>query len=343
MLQQYGTGIYFYDRYKERRFPMCYASPGPRCYSHASVAATKAKEKADSLFQSIQDTRSEVAVVSDLIEQETDDKRIDSLMESRKKLIKKTEIAVEAHNDSCVKWEQAEKDAEATLGGIANLYKSVKEQENSAKPDYKVIAETTIRLNNAKTYFQKKLNKYDEAYGTVNGKKPSRWASEYGVEHLNRQIDKYQQVRSTLGRNDPKYLSASKKVKSLMEQKAHAVDTLRVIQKGKVGIQHYTEFQKSLHRPPGYAGVDEQLIQYAKSYDNRGRIAPRTAEIADALTLKRQAYEKILVQIKNSRDDTHAARRIQKQQLAYNQARLEEIKKFEGIYKDQLRAKKRKF
>lgn len=321
---------------------MCYASPGPRCYSHASVAATNAKEKADALFQSIEDSRSEVELVSSLIEKETDSSKIDALIGSKKKLIKQTEIAVEAHNAACAKWEQAEKDAEATLGGIANLYKAVKEQENSSKPDYKVIAETTIRLNNAKRYFQAKLNKYDEVYGTVNGKKPSRWASEYGVQHLNQQIDKYQKRRSSLRRSDPKYLAASKKLKSLMEQKAHAVDTLRVIQQGKVGIQHQAEFQDALHRPPGYAGVDEQLIQYVKNYDNRGRVSARTQETADALTQKRIAYEKILVQIKGGRDDTPAARRIKKQQLAYNQARLEEVKKFESRYKEQLHAKRQK-
>lgn len=315
---------------------MCYASPGPRCYSHASVAATNAKAKADALFQSVQDARSEVELVSALIEKESDDKKIGALMQSRKKLVKQTETAVKNHNAACTKWEQAEKDAEATLGGIASLYTSIKEQENSAKPDYKVIAEKTMRLNAAKRYFQHKLNKHDEAYGTVNGKKPSRWASEYGVEHLNQQIDKYQKVRSTLDRNDPKYLSATKKLKSLMEQKAHAVDTLRVVQQGKVGLQNYTEFQDSLHRPPGYAGVDEQLIQYVKSYDNRMRIAPRAQEIADALAVKRQAYEKILGQIKNQRDDTSAARRFKKQQFVYNQAKLEEVKKFEGQYKDQL-------
>lgn len=321
---------------------MCYASPGPRCYSHASVAATKTKEKADALFQSIQDSRSEVELVSALIEKETDDKKIDSLIESRKKLVKQTETAVESHKAACVKWSQAEKDAEATLGGIASLYTTIKEQTNSAKPDYKVIAETTMRLNNAKNYFQKKLNKYDEAYGTVNGKKPSRWASEYGIDQLNQQIDKQQKLCMTLDRNDPKYLPAIKKLKSLMEQKAHAVDTMRVIQKGRVGLENYEEFQNSLHRPPGYAGVDEQLIGYVKSYDNRMRVAPRTQEIADALTVKRQAYEKILVQIKNQRDDTSAARRIKKQQFAYNQAKLEEVKKYEQQYNDQLRAKRHK-
>jgi hypothetical protein len=295
------------------------------------------------MFQSIQDARSEVELVSSLIEKETDDNKIDALIVSKKKLIKQAEIAVEAHSAACVKWEQAEKDAEATLGGIANLYKTIKEQENSAKPDYKIITETTIRLNNAKRYFQTKLNKYDEVYGTVNGKKPSRWASEYGVEHLNQQIDKYQKRRSTLNRNDPKYLSASKKLKSLLEQKAHAVDTLRVIQQGKVGIQNQPEFQEALHRPPGYAGVDEQLIQYVKNYDNRGRISNRAQETSDALTQKRKAYEKILVQIKSARDDTPDARRIKKQQFAYNQARLEEVKKFESRYKEQLRAKRQKF
>lgn len=321
---------------------MCYASPGPRCYSHASVAATNAKAKADALFQSVQDARSEVELVSALIEKESDDKKISDLMQSRKKLVKQTETAVKNHAAACTKWEQAEKDAEATQGGVAALYTSIKEQENSAKPNYKEIAEKTMRLNNAKRYFQQKLNKYDEAYGTVNGKKPSRWASEYGVDQLNQQIDKYQKVRSTLDRNDPKYLSATKKLKSLMEQKAHAVDTLRVVQQGKVGLQNYTEFQESLHRPPGYAGVDEQLIQYVKSYDNRVRVAPRTQDVADALTVKRQAYEKILGQIKNQRDDTPAARRAKKQQLVYNQAKLEEVKKFEGQYKDQLRAKRQK-
>lgn len=321
---------------------MCYASPGPRCYSHASVAATNAKAKADALFQSVQDARSEVELVSALIEKESDDKKIGALMQSRKKLVKQTETAVKNHNAACTKWEQAEKDAEATLGGIANLYTSIKEQENSAKPDYKEIAEKTMRLNNAKRYFQQKLNKYDEAYGTVNGKKPSRWASEYGVDRLNQQIDKYQKVRSTLERNDPKYLSATKKLKSLMEQKAHAVDTLRVIQQGKVGLQNYTEFQDALHRPPGYSGVDEQLIQYVKSYDNRGRVAARTEEIAEALTTKRKAYEEALGKIKNQRDDKPAARRIKKQQLAYNQAKLEEVKKFEAQYKEQLRAKRQK-
>jgi chromosome segregation ATPase len=321
---------------------MCYASPGPRCYSHASVAATNAKEKADALFQSIQDAQSEVELVSSLIENETNDKKIDSLIATRKKLAKKAEIAVDAHTAACVKWEQAEKDAEATLGGISNLYKKIKEQENSAKPDYKIIAETTIRLNNAKGYFQKKLNKYDEVYGTVNGKKPSRWASEYGVDHLNQQIDKYQKRRAKLDRNDPKYLSTSKKLKSLLEQKAHAIDTLRVIQQGKVGIQHNAEFQDSLHRPPGYAGVDEQLIQYVKKYDNRGRMSARTQETADALTQKIKAYEKIIVQIKSGRDDTPAARRIQREQLTYNQARLEEVKKFESRYQDQLRSKRQK-
>lgn len=321
---------------------MCYASPGPRCYSHASAAATKAKEKADALFQSIQDARSEVELVSALIEKESDDTKIGPLMESRKELVKKAEVAVEAHNVACAKWEKAEKDAEATLGGIANLYKTVKEEENSAKPDYKVIAETTIRLNNAKRYFQNKLNKYDEVYGTVNGKKPSRWASEYGMEHLNQQIDKCQKLRSTLDRNSPKYLSESKKLKSLLEQKAHAVDTLRLIQQGRSGIQNSPEFQESLHRPPGYAGVDEQLIQYVKNYENRGRISARTQETADALAQKRKTYEKILVQIKNGRDDTAAARRIKKQQLTYNQAKLEEVKKFESQYQEQLRIKRQK-
>lgn len=321
---------------------MCYASPGPRCYSHASAAATKAKEKADALFQSIQDARSEVELVSALIEKESDESKIGPLVESRKELVKKAAVAVEAHNEACVKWEKAEKDAEATLGGIANLYQTVKEQENSAKPDYKVIAEATIRLNNAKRYFQNRLNKYDEVYGTVNGKKPSRWASEYGMEHLNRQIDKCQKLRSTLDRNDSKYLSASKKLKSLLEQKSHAVDTMRVIQQGRSGIQNSPEFQDSLHRPPGYAGVDEQLIQYVKKYDNRGRISARTEETAAALSQKRKAYEKILIQIKNGRDDTPAARRSKRQQLAYNQARLEEVKKFESRYNDQLRAKRQK-
>ena len=321
---------------------MCYASPGPRCYSHASAAATKAKEKADELFQSIEDARSEIELVSALIEKESDDSKIGPLMESRKELVKKAGVAVEAHTAACAKWEQAEKDAEATLGGIASLYNSVKEQENSAKPDYKVITETTIRLNNAKRRFQNKLNKYDEIYGTVNGKKPSRWASDYGIEHLNQQIDKCQKRRAALYRNDPKYLAASKKLKSLLEQKAHAVDTLRLIQQGRSGIQNSPEFQNSLYRPAGYAGVDEQIIQYVKKYDSRGRMSARPEETAAALSQKRKAYEKILIQIKNGRDDTPAARRSKRQQLAYNQAKLEEVKKFEARYNDKLREKRQK-
>jgi hypothetical protein len=321
---------------------MCYASPGPRCYSHASAAATKAKEKADALFQSIQDARSEVELVSSLIEQETDDKQIASLMDTRKKLAQKAETAVVAHTAACAKWEQAEKDAEATLGGISNLYKKIKEQESSAKPDYKVIAESTIRLNNAMGYFKKKLTKYDEEYGTVNGKKPSRWASDYGIDYLNRQIDKYQKLRTKFERNDPRYLAVAKKQKSLMEQKAHAIDTMRAIKRGKSGVENHPEFQESLHRPPGYAGVDEQLIQHVKSFDNRGRISVRTQEIADALALKRQAYEKVIGRAKSQVEDTPAARRVQRQQIAYNQGKLEEVKKFEARYNDQLRRDRQK-
>ena len=317
---------------------MCYASPGPRCYSHASAAASKAKEKADALFESILDARSEASVVSELIKNETNNEKIDSLIAVRNELVKKAEQAASDHRVACAKWERAERDAEATIGGITNLYNTVREQENAAKPDYKVIAETTIRLNNAKRYFQAKLRKYDEAYGTVNGKKPSRWASEYGVRHLDQQIDKYQKRRATLDRNDPKYLSSTKKLKSLMEQKAHAMETLRAIQQGRPGIKDNDEFQNSLHRPPGYAGVDEQLVHSLKNYDSRGMHPDREQDVLDALRAKRHAYEVVLEKIKSERAETDSARRAKKQKLAYNTARLEDVKKYEAKFSDRVRS-----
>lgn len=191
---------------------MCYPKPGPRCYGHANAQSKKAQQKAE------QDKNSLVEAMNALEASEG---------EEREKLQKIVSQRENAYHISDSKLVAALNEQRATAGGVARLKKVASEHPNSFLY-YEAYRDAAAR-------FSRKMEAYDVIHHTVDGKKPSGYASAAGLTFLRNKREKLEakaeSEKNEQGKVSPSTEDALKKVQQAQE---HARKTREYIKRNQL-------------------------------------------------------------------------------------------------------------
>lgn len=220
---------------------MCYASPGPRCYSHAKADVEKTQAQYDELEKRVKKLDDDVHYFIEKHQELSDKegcppgtlkhykdqaiataKQRDMAKQKMKKVQKKNHAAIE--------------DAYATKGGMAALEESIIEiQSRGFGAEFQID-----ELDKAKKTYAARMEKYDEKNQTVDGRKPSIYGNDEGIDELRGKLKDTQKKLAETYQNDLiKGTDSRKKIDRLEEQErrlkgqlSHAYATDRHIQAG---------------------------------------------------------------------------------------------------------------
>lgn len=160
---------------------MCYASPGPRCETHARERHAKLQEKTVSSWNKIRAVEKEMFK----IEAEGDISDPDKASNEYQQLAKKR-VAIfdkwKAQSDAAV---EAKNEIDATRGGIKALTTEIMEHHNDGSSEAAMHREYLMRRREAgEQTFARKMLDYDIKNGTVDGRDPSPHGDDAGVNKL---------------------------------------------------------------------------------------------------------------------------------------------------------------
>lgn len=198
---------------------MCYASPGPRCEGHAKEKYAKASEKSRQ-------------VVSDLLKVEKDIEKYtkenpDAIGNAKHKsmLKKKNKLQDDAVKFSR-KTKEAREDLDSTRGGMNTLrdrIAAVNAGHGSAE-DRADLATLHRRLELGRRDFKTKMDAYDAKNETVDGRSPSPYGDDEGIQTLTNRMKKIKakyDASSSYGERNELHA----KYHALNKARTHAVNT----------------------------------------------------------------------------------------------------------------------
>lgn len=202
---------------------MCYAKPGPRCYSSFEAAIIK-------------QTKSVIASYEELSNIQKNDGTTQADLE---KAIQKRVIETK-------KLRELEASRDATAGGIKRLEKEYEEivSEDHSQEELNEISD---KLNKAQNRFNQELYAYDELNDTVNGKTPSPIISDRdykkNLKHLINQREKAKVLKNTIRllheeKNPANDDDFRKKVKSLKNKQEEILSLTKKMEHSILTRQH---------------------------------------------------------------------------------------------------------
>lgn len=208
---------------------MCYASPGPRCENHAKERHAKLQAKSAASWQKVRDVEKEMFKVEP--KGVSDDKEPSK---EYQKLAKKRDALF-------TKWEKNHKDASeakteinATRGGIKALRMDIAKSLDDNSSEGALYRDfLTKRLNKGTETFNKKMLAYDTKHGTVDGRDPSPYGDDAGVQKLREKTRSLREQYNNATQH-AKREALYKKYKSADNALDHAVKTRDYAQKGLV-------------------------------------------------------------------------------------------------------------
>lgn len=160
---------------------MCYASPGPRCETHARERHAKLQDKTFASWNKMRAVEKEMFQ----IEVEGDIPDTDKASKGYQQLVKKRGVLFnkwKAHSDAAT---EAKREIDATRGGIKALRQEIMEHHNDGSSDAAMHrAHLMHRLEDGKKTFDHKMLDYDIKHGTVDGRDPSPHGDDTGVNKL---------------------------------------------------------------------------------------------------------------------------------------------------------------
>ena len=267
---------------------MCYASPGPRCESHAKERHAKLQAKSAASWQKVRDVEKEMFKV--------EPKGVSDGKEPSKeyqKLAKKRDTLF-------TKWEKNYKDASeakteinATRGGIKTLRMEIAKTMHDGSTEAAIHRNyLTKLLDNGTETFNKRMVAYDTKHGTVDGRDPSPYGDDAGVQKLR---DKTRSLREQY-ENETQHAKREaiyKKYKSANNALDHAAKTRDYAQKGLVNpykaalntnyekVQKYTAEHKEIKAKKAeadkiYANTVKEIHAVKRSEFEAGRKAEST-------------------------------------------------------------------
>lgn len=196
---------------------MCLAAPGPRCHGHASVKAEKLAGQVQEAETVQNDAAKEVARLKQK-HPNTFATRYDCKQATDK--LNKAELKVASYKR---KHKEAQKELDATVGGIEDLETRIAALNPALDEEVKEHDELVTRLANGKASYTKKLREYDYERGTVDGRNPSPYGSDKGIMILaKRKKDLHAKLEGLTG--DAK-AEQEAKIAAVNEQLAHARKT----------------------------------------------------------------------------------------------------------------------
>lgn len=241
---------------------MCYASPGPRCHTHASQDVQNYKDKIEATDEQLEKK------LKNAREWQADHDRLagkpDAVASTVKfyaKNAKQDERAAEKLKEKIagltVKLKEAERDANATKGGIEELETKIAELEDKGYGAEFVKEDLRI----AKHSYDLRMEKYDERNQTVYGRKPSPYGDDEGIDKLRGKLKASEKRLSGLYKdelvknvdNSDKIAAAKEGNRRLRNQLAHAYATDK---RRRDGI---------IHDPKEAAAADARARKSAKN------------------------------------------------------------------------------
>lgn len=160
---------------------MCYASPGPRCETHAKERHTKLQAKTVDSWQKVRDIEKEMFKVEEnytSYEEARSSKEYQSLAKKRTALFDKWK----SHSDAAI---EAKEEIDATRGGIKALRTEIAKTMNDGSTEAAMHRDYLMkRLDKGTEKFNKKMLEYDMKKGTVDGRDPSPYGDDEGVQKL---------------------------------------------------------------------------------------------------------------------------------------------------------------
>lgn len=154
---------------------MCLAAPGPRCHGHASA-------KAEKLEAQVQEAEVEkdarVKEVARLKQKHPNTFATRYDCKQAKEKLNSAELKVASYKR---KHKEAQKELDATVGGIEDLKTQIAALNPALDEEVKEHDELVERLKHGEATYTKKLREYDYERGTVDGRNPSPYGSDKGI------------------------------------------------------------------------------------------------------------------------------------------------------------------
>lgn len=196
---------------------MCYASPGPRCFGHATEKYQKSQEKLAQLEAESKVISEEAKTLAEKnptgYKHGADYKKLQKRAAANSSKIAKQKTVVRDDRIAM----------DATLGGIESINNRLAEL-NPAVPEQKSEHyDLTLRSHFAKANYDYKILSYDYTNGTVNGRAPSGYGSDEGIKILQNRVRALD--NHPVEEAGPKKERWEAKRAALVKQIAHAKDT----------------------------------------------------------------------------------------------------------------------
>ena len=258
---------------------MCYASPGPRCESHAKERHAKLQAKSAASWQKVRDVEKEMFKV--------EPKGVSDGKEPSKeyqKLAKKRDTLF-------TKWEKNYKDASeakteinATRGGIKTLRMEIAKTMHDGSTEAAIHRNyLTKLLDNGTETFNKRMVAYDTKHGTVDGRDPSPYGDDAGVQKLR---EKTRSLREQY-ENETQHAKREaiyKKYKSANNALDHAAKTRDYAQKGLVN-----PYKASLNTNQDM--LKQRMAESDKAQKEYKKVnIARVERVADMAEIRRQEF-----------------------------------------------------
>lgn len=237
---------------------MCYASPGPRCFGHATEKYQKSQEKLAQLEADAKEIAEEAKALAEKnptgYKHGADYKKLQTRAAANSTKIAKQKIVVRDDRIAM----------DATIGGIESI-KSQLAELNPAVPEQRSAHyDLTLRSHFSQANYDYKILQYDYANGTVNGRAPSGYGSDEGIRMLQNRIRVLDNFPVT--EPGPKKERWEGKRSALVKQLAHAKDTkkhaqAKITDRPSAALEANRDQQKKVY----YAQM-ENKERYDKAY-----------------------------------------------------------------------------
>lgn len=280
---------------------MCYASPGPRCEKHARDRFNATRNKTNIAESKVQDAENSL---NDYKKKNPDD----TSSEKFQKLTKEHESSLKKFKEAKQKQALARDDMDATKGGQHKLRLQFAALMGDKSPGAeKTLSEIDDRLLKGTRTYDKKINDYDNKFGTVDGRQPSPYGSPKGIamlmEKRKRLAKAYENETTESGKK-----AAYEKYKTNNQALAHAKKTHERVQEGRVDPEKasYNEtkaaYKKVVKR---HSEAGQKLFEKSRQPDDPSMAIPTDVflkEKAEAKKEYQKVYEeKIALEVKLNR------------------------------------------
>lgn len=185
---------------------MCYKAPGPRCKNYYDKELLKSEKKAESYTVARNHARTRLYAMQRSVDPKQGEAEYNDSLAAVENAKKDLKNITSDMADQYEKIGQIREKRNATRGGIALLQEK---SQNATNPEAKKFA--SIELERAQAAFQTQLRDYDKLYGTVEGQKPAKDFSEWGVSQTKKEANRLENKQFHKAQEYEKHVALAKK------------------------------------------------------------------------------------------------------------------------------------